>query len=129
MSLTETRRKMLKEYLLAYNHYEKDRLVRGAQNRGIFYTETSNEEIYDSLVKFAKFHNIKLHVEPPKVFVKDPTKTAFIEEIDKEGNTVLKKLGEDDLQCEESFLKTLEIEAERLSNKLIRINTLIKLYK
>ena len=130
MGTIETiRRNKIEKFLLECSHYDKARLIQGCKNRGLFPVHESNEEIYDALVTFSTYNNIKIHTEIPLIKIKDPTINAFIEEIDKEGNTTLVKLNDDEeLQSRSSFLITLEKRRDVLSKKLLEINQLIDLY-
>lgn len=127
--IVEERREKLKKYLLECNHYDKERLIRGSKNRGIFADNQDNEQVYYAIVQFAKHHNIPLHVEPPKILIKDPRENVFVEEIDGDGNTSLKKLGDDSIRQSIDFKELLEKERNELSKRLLKINELLKLYK
>lgn len=128
--IVSERREKLKKYLLEFSHYDKDRLIRGAKNRGIFGDNQDNEQVYHALCQFSKHHDIKIHTPIPEINVSKQPENVFIEQIDDDGNTSLKKLNDDvDLKDASNFVEVLEKQRDILSNKLLKINGLIKLYK
>lgn len=128
MQLTDERRDKIKMFLLECNHYDKARLIQGAKNRNLYDIHIDNEEIYSALERFAKFHRIELHVDVPKIVAARTNENLFIEETDDEGNTTLKKIGNEEIKNSDEFLKVLEKERDILSKKLLKINNLIQIY-
>ena len=125
----QTRRK-LQIFLLEHgDSYTSERLVRGAKNRFLFREDEDDTEVYESLVRFAKFHGIKLHTKLVDV---DNTKevTSYIEGTDDDGNSTLIRLENDvELKNKSSFLQTLLEQRDIVSMKLLKINNLISIYE
>ena len=119
------KRNKIKNMLLVYSHYDKNQLVNRAKKDGLYAYNLDDDEVYNAIVRFAKFHNIKIHTEKK---VHTTSKNEFIEEIDKDGNSKLKPLKSKDLIETEIFVQVLEKERDNLSKRILNINKLINLY-
>lgn len=126
--IVEERREKLKKFLLECSHYDKERLIRGSKNRGIFGDNQDDEQVYHAIKQFASFHKIEIHTPVPEIKIKDSGENTFIEEVDSEGNVKLKKVGEEDIKHAADFRAVLEKERDELSKRLLKINELLKLY-
>lgn len=128
MNPQSEKREKIKSFLLTCSHYNKSRLIQGAKNRALFSYSEDDNEVYESLKRFAKHH--KIPIEQERVEVKKEPEVVYIEEIDEDGNSSLKKLDSDEnLKSTDIFLKELENQRDILSKKLLKINSLINLYK
>lgn len=124
----EIRRDAIKQYLLEKSHYNKKRLVLGAKNRGLFGFNQDDNEVYDTLVRFSDYHKIKIHTTPPEIKEKSKEENSYIEEIDENGESKLKKLNFNENKNNDEFVANLIKQRDILSEKLLKINNLIKTY-
>tara|TARA_R100000781_G_scaffold109216_1_gene74092 strand:+ start:6574 stop:6957 length:384 start_codon:yes stop_codon:yes gene_type:complete len=56
----DARRTKLTNFLHTFGHYDKKRLCRKALELKLYQSNESNEDIYNSLMRFKDYHNIKI---------------------------------------------------------------------
>lgn len=124
---SEIRRKRLKNFLLVHSHYEKNRLIRKAKDENLYPNSEGDEDVYQSLKRFADHHGIK--IEQTELIEKF-TSTNYVEEIDDDGNTKLKLINNKKENEENKGLKTLLLKRrDELSEEILSINKLLKFYE
>lgn len=113
---TEIRRQRIKEYLLTAGHYNEERLIRGARNRSLYPSDSTDQNLLESLKLFAAAHNIKILQKPKQ-------EISYIESIDEEGETSLQLLHDRNPSLEELLIERRDY----ISEELIQINKLLKI--
>ena len=56
----DARRKKLTNFLHTFGHYEKKRLCKKAVELGLYQSNEGNDDIYESLMRFKDYHNIRI---------------------------------------------------------------------
>jgi hypothetical protein len=124
----ELRRKNIRNFLIEYGHLHKKHLIQKAKDKNLYKVSEGNEDVYNSLMNFAKAHDIILRT-PKTPDLSQIKKTEFIESLDKDGNAVLKSINDFTNTDNSSLIKILEAEVEKHSKVLLNLNQLIKFYK
>lgn len=112
------RREILKTTIQNYGTKGKKILVQKVKEAGAYKNYVDDNEVYDLILKFAKFHD--LHIEPETPVFE---KVEIVEEVQPEAEAAA-EVDEADL-----FYQKLEDEHTLLSKKLLAINRLMQLYK
>lgn len=127
MDTKSVKRESIKKFLLECGHYDKGQLVRGAKKRLLFTYDEADEEVYESLKRFASHHKIKIEQTEQFEQLPKPTK-EYIEELDEDGVSKLKRINIPGTEDTSHLKELLEQRQKELSAELIEINKLLKFY-
>lgn len=119
--IIEARRQKISAFLVTYSDKDKKDLVRLARKENLYQKSINDDEIYDSLVRFAKAHDIKIHQEHVRA------NREFIEKINEEGKSELVDVLSPKNQ--KTLVECLKMEREALSQRILDINKLLKHYE
>lgn len=126
--LLDIRRKNIRNFLIEYGHLDKKLLVQKAKDKNLYKVSEGNEDVYNSLMNFAKAHDIIIRT-PKTPDLSEIKKNEFIESVDKDGNVMLKAINEISNTDNSTLIKILEDEVEKHSKVLLNLNQLLKFYK